>query len=226
MPAKSASPVSRMSAPARREQVLAAATRAFARTGYAGTSTDVVAREAGVSQPYVVRMFGSKRDLFLAVFERSTDRIRDAFGAVLEARTADRPFDPESEEDWSELGAAYTALLADRDFLLVMMHGFAAGDDDAIGARARVGMAEIFEVLRATGCDADRATAFVAHGMLLNVMLSMRAPEHLEDSPALADLTACAFGVEGLTAAASSGRAQASGAPAGAAAAGRATGRS
>src|ERR1700712_2267260 len=134
-PSPAAAPVPRMSADARREQVLTAATRAFARTGYAGTSTDVVAREAGVSQPYVVRMFGSKRDLFLAVFQRSTDRIRDAFRAVLDARTVDRPFDPDSDDDWREMGDAYTRLLADRDFLQVMMHGFAAGDDDAIGAQ-------------------------------------------------------------------------------------------
>ena len=95
-----AAPIPRMSADARRAQVLDAATRAFARTGYAGTSTDVVAREAGVSQPYVVRMFGTKRDLFLAVFERSTDRIQQAFRAVLE----ERPFDPEDEADWARLG--------------------------------------------------------------------------------------------------------------------------
>ena len=106
--AKSLTPVPRMSADERREQVLAAATRAFARTGYAGTSTDVVAREAAVSQPYVVRMFGTKRDLFLAVFERAAHRIEAAFRGVLEARPADRPFDPESEDDWHEMGEAYT----------------------------------------------------------------------------------------------------------------------
>jgi AcrR family transcriptional regulator len=195
-------PVPRMNAEDRREQVLRAATRAFARTGYAGTSTDAVAREAGVSQPYVVRMFGTKRDLFLAVFERSTRRIRDAFSHVISSRPADRPFDPESDEDWGELGAAYHRLVADRDFLLVMMHGFVAGDDDAIGSSARARMAEIFSVLRSTGCDAERATAFVAHGMLLNVMLAMRAPEHAHEPGSLAELTDCAFGEKGLAAAA------------------------
>ena len=189
--------VPRMNADERREQVLDAATHAFARTGYAGTSTDVVAREAGVSQPYVVRMFGTKRDLFLAVFERSTHRIQDAFGRVLD----EQPFDHEDDEDWARLGMAYTDLLADRDFLLVMMHGFAAGDDDAIGARARQCMGEIYDVIMRTGCTAERATAFVAHGMLLNVMLAMRAPEHVGDSGALADMTACAFGDDGLSAA-------------------------
>ncbi len=198
-----AAPVPRMSAEARREQVLTAGTRAFARSGYAGTTTDAVAREAGVSQPYVVRMFGSKHELFLAVFGRAADRVRDAFTDVLDARSAPGSprFDPDSDEDWGELGAAYTRLLADRDFLLVMMHGFAAGDDEAIGARARTCMGEIFEVLRSTGCTPEKATGFIAHGMLLNVMLGMRAPEHLHESPPLADLTTCAFGEEGLGAA-------------------------
>jgi AcrR family transcriptional regulator len=190
-----------MSADERREQVLDAATRAFARGGYAGTSTDTVAREAGVSQPYVVRMFGTKRELFLAVFERATDRIKDAFSAVLD----DGPFDPDDEDDWSRLGAAYTELLTDRDFLLVMMHGFAAGDDDAIGHRGRVCMGEIFDLIRSTGCTPEQATAFVSQGMLLNVLLAMRAPEHPEDSQALADMAGCAFGEDGLEAVASAG---------------------
>ena len=203
-PQKTSAPVPRMSADDRREQVLAAATKAFARTGYAGTSTDAVAREAGVSQPYVVRMFGTKRDLFLAVFEGAAHRIEAAFQGVLDAHPADHPFDPEDDADWAEMGAAYTGLLADRDFMLVLMHGFAAGEDDAIAARARTGMSAIYDVLLGTGCTSERATGFVAHGMLLNVMLAMRAPEHLKESTALADLTECAFGEDGLNAAAAS----------------------
>jgi AcrR family transcriptional regulator len=203
VPTKKPDPVPRMSAGDRRHQVLAAATRAFARAGYAGTSTDVVAREAGVSQPYVVRMFGTKLELFLAVFERAADRIRTAFQDVLDGYSADRPFDPESDDDWAALGAAYTALLADRDFMLVLMHGFAAGGEPAIGSTGRAGMSRIYDVLLSTGCTSERATAFVAHGMLLNVMLAMRAPDHLSESPALSDLTMCAFGEDGLTAAAS-----------------------
>jgi AcrR family transcriptional regulator len=193
-----------MSADERREQVLAAAMKAFARTGYAGTSTDAVAREAGVSQPYVVRMFGTKRDLFLAVFEQAADRIEAAFRGVLDSRPADRPFDPDSEEDWAEMGAAYTSLLADRSFMLVLMHGFAAGEDEAIAARARAWMAGIYDVLLGTGCTSEQATAFVAHGMLLNVMVAMRAPAHLQEFAALSDLTMCAFGEDGLSAAVAS----------------------
>jgi AcrR family transcriptional regulator len=180
----------RMNAEDRRELVLAAANRAFSRGGYAGTSTDAVAKEAGVSQPYVVRIFGTKLELFLEVFERACDRIREAFEAVL----ADGPFDPDSDDDWSRLGLAYTELLRDRDLLMVMMHGFAAGNDDQIARRARDGMGRIFGTVRSTGCTDEHAQEFIAQGMLLNVMLSMRAPEHLDDSPDLEALAVCAFG--------------------------------
>jgi AcrR family transcriptional regulator len=196
MAAEKPAPVPRMSADKRREQVLGAAIRAFARSGYVGTSTDHVAREAGVSQPYVVRMFGTKLDLFLAVFERATDRIKAAFGQVI----AEGPFDPASEDDWKRLGAAYTGLLADRDLLLVMMHGFAAGGEPEIGRQGRRCMGEIFALIRSTGCTPEQANEFVAQGMLLNVLLAMQAPEHRHESTSLADMAACLFGEGGLNA--------------------------
>lgn len=193
------SPVTtRMSAEDRRELVLQAAVRAFAHSGYAGTSTDAVAKEAGVSQPYVVRIFGSKLELFQAVFERVMEKIGEAFAAEL----ASAPFDPDNEDDWARLGATYTALMLDRDLLMVMMHGILAGSTPEIGAQARACMAKVYTVLTSTGCTDERATEFIAQGMLLNAMLAMRAPEHLGDDPALTPLTLCAFGdaIEALTA--------------------------
>ena len=104
------------------------------------------------------------------------------------------PFDPEDEEDWSRLGLAYTELLRDRDLLMVMMHGFAASDDERIAARSRAGMARIYATIRSSGCTEEAAQEFIAQGMLLNVLVSMRAPEHLDDRSDLASLTRCAFG--------------------------------
>jgi AcrR family transcriptional regulator len=179
-----------MNADERRELVLAAATRAFSRGGYAGTSTDAVAKEAGVSQPYVVRIFGTKLALFLEVLERSCIRIRDEFEAVLD----DGPFDPDNDDDWSRLGLAYMELLRDRDLLKVMMHGFSGGDVDEIARCSREGMSRIFATIRSTGCTDERAQDFIAHGMLLNVMVSMRAPEHFDEDPDLTALATCAFG--------------------------------
>ena len=183
-------PQTRMGAEERRDLVLTAATRAFARSGYAGTSTDAVAKEAGVSQPYVVRIFGSKLELFLEVFGRATGRIGDAFAAVL----ADGDFDPSSEEDRDRLGLAYAELLADRDFLLVMMHGFSAAGIPEIGSAARDGMGRIFEILAGSGGSDEDVRDFIAQGMLLNVMIAMRAPEHAHENDSLARLTQCAFG--------------------------------
>lgn len=183
-------PATRMPADERREQLLDAATRAFGRGGYHGTSTDAVAREAGVSQPYVVRTFGTKLELFLQVFRRATDRIRLAFEAVLD----EGEFDAESEDDAARLGMAYTDLLADRDLLQIMMHGYSAGGVDEIAAISRECMAEIFRTIRRTGWDEDSCRDFIAHGMLINVLLSMHAPEHLGDSPELDALSACTFG--------------------------------
>ncbi|WP_262347556.1 TetR/AcrR family transcriptional regulator [Nocardioides dongxiaopingii] len=193
MKPRAAAPVPRMSAEDRRELVLDAATGAFALGGYHGTSTDAVARQAGVSQPYVVRIFGTKLELFLEVFERSMERIGRAFTDVLTAQ----PFDADSDDDWGRLGLAYTDLMADRDLLMVMMHGFAAGGIDEIAERSRACMGAVVATLRDAGGSEERIRDFVAQGMLMNVLLSMRAPEHVDEAgpgAAVAPFTACAFG--------------------------------
>ncbi|MCW2621615.1 MAG: putative TetR family transcriptional regulator [Frankiales bacterium] len=181
-----------MSAEARREQVLEAAARAFSRGGYAGTTTDDIAREAGVSQPYVVRMFGGKQELFRQVFDAALQRILGAFGAEL----ARLPRDADEDDVWAQLGLAYTRLVSDRTVVLVLMHGFSAGDNPEIGKQAREGMSAIYTLLRTgTGGAPERVRDFVAHGMLLNVLLSMQAPEHGAEDPALQELAVCSFGV-------------------------------
>lgn len=173
---------SRMAAAERRELMLDAATKMFALGGYAGTSTDAVAREAEVSQPYVVRMFGTKLELFIAVFERACRSIEDAFAQVI----ADSEFDAMSEAGQDQLGETYVELLRDSDLLHVLMHGFAAATVPEIGQVARAGMERIFETLRGTGWDDEQVRDFIAQGMLLNVLLSMNAFE--EHSGGLADL--------------------------------------
>ena len=65
----------------RREQILAAATQAFARAGYAATSLEDVATEAGISRDVLYRHFESKADLYRAVLQRAQDRLGVATGA-------------------------------------------------------------------------------------------------------------------------------------------------
>jgi hypothetical protein len=54
-------------------------------------------------------------------------------------------------------------------------------------------MARIFALLRRTGGTDEQLRAFVAHGMLINVLVAMRAPGHLDEGGPLADLMACAM---------------------------------
>lgn len=66
---------------ARRDQILAAATRAFARAGYAATSLDDIAGEAAVTRAILYRHFASKAELYRAVLERARHRLVAATGA-------------------------------------------------------------------------------------------------------------------------------------------------
>lgn len=65
----------------RREQILSAATRAFARAGFAATPLDDVAVEAGISRVILYRHFDSKADMYRAVLDRACTRLTEAVGA-------------------------------------------------------------------------------------------------------------------------------------------------
>ena len=65
----------------RREQILAAATSAFARTGFAGTSLEDIAAEAGITRVILYRHFESKADLYRSVLDRAKQRLDAATGA-------------------------------------------------------------------------------------------------------------------------------------------------
>src|SRR5215469_8089144 len=64
--------------PERREQILVAATRAFAEAGFAATSLDDVAAEAEISRDILYRHFDSKAELYRAVLRRACDRLAAA----------------------------------------------------------------------------------------------------------------------------------------------------
>ena len=182
--------VRRMTAGERREQILHVALSVFAAGGYIGTTTDQVARAAGVSQPYVVRLFGGKQQLFAEVYVRASNRVVEALAAVEPGPDATR-----------EMGEAYVGLLADRDLLLLLLHGFASGSEPEIGRLARHTLSEAFRLYRErTGEGENEARVFVAHGMLINVLLAVGAPEHAGEDAALDALTVCTFG-SGLPAA-------------------------
>src|SRR6059058_6029199 len=100
-------PAVRMSAEDRRSDVLRVAVAEFAKHGFEGTSTEDVARAAGISQPYLFRLFPTKKTLFLALVEHGFTRVREAFAVAVGDLTGDAALDA--------MGATYGELLRDRD---------------------------------------------------------------------------------------------------------------
>ncbi len=117
----------RMSADERREAIVAAGVDEFAAKGLAGASTDAIARRAGVSQPYVFQLFGTKKDLFLAVVRLCFERTRITFEAA--AAAYQRGEELECDSPLGAMGEAYKRLLADRTLLLVQLQAYAACSD-------------------------------------------------------------------------------------------------
>ena len=160
----------RMPAEQRRELVLGEAMAAFAAHGYAGTSTEEVARRAGISQPYLFRLFPTKKALFLALVERCFRRVRDEFAAAAGELTG--------EEALAAMADAYEALLDDRILLLLQMQAYAACEDPEIRDATRTGFRKLWEQIeRITGLPYQTVVDFFAVGMLMNVAAAMNLPE-------------------------------------------------
>ena len=156
----------RKSADERREQIIALATDQFAVSGYRGTSTEAIAREAGISQPYLFRLFRTKRELFLACLDHADGRIMTSF----QEAAAGAPQD----EALAAMGKAYVELLEDRTALLFQMQSYAACADPVIQARVRENYGSLVdEVTRLSGAAPAEVWQFFSHGMLLNVIASL-----------------------------------------------------
>src|SRR3954462_9964857 len=154
-----------MSGDERREEVLQVALGHFARTGLHGTSTERIAADAGISHPYLFRLFGTKKELFLACLERCHERLRATF-----TRAA---ADASDDDRLEAMGRAYVELLADREMLLLQLPGYAACDDPDVRRTASGGYAELWELVeRLSGAPEDEVRAFFATGMLLNMVAS------------------------------------------------------
>ncbi|MDQ3164247.1 MAG: TetR/AcrR family transcriptional regulator, partial [Actinomycetota bacterium] len=99
----------RQTAAERREAVLASATREFARSGLHGASTDAIAKGAGISQPYLFRLFGTKKELYLATAARKMEETYQAFERTSRGKSG--------KEALAAMGEAYVELIEDRDRL-------------------------------------------------------------------------------------------------------------
>lgn len=164
----------RMSAADRRDAVLDAALVEFAERGYAGTSTEDIARRAGISQPYLFRLFGTKKELYIASVTRCFRETLELF-----QRSAEGLRGPEALH---AIGEAYIAQLdANKTWLMAQMQSYAAAaEDPEIRTAVRAGYGDLVAyVKRVSGAEGPVIWQFFSTGMLLNVLATM----HVNDNP-------------------------------------------
>jgi AcrR family transcriptional regulator len=157
----------RLSAAERRDDVLDAALLEFAEHGYEGTSTEDIARNAGISQPYLFRLFGTKKELFKASVARCFRETLEMFQKAAEGKRG--------EEALHAMGTAYVEeLRTNRLRLKAQMQAYSACDDEDIRAVVRNGFGDLVAyVQRVSGLEPEQVSRFFATGMLLNVLASM-----------------------------------------------------
>ena len=154
--------MARKSAEQRREEIIEIGFRHFAEGGYNGTSTEAIAREAGISQPYLFRLFRTKRELFLACVDRCFAQVIAVFREAAEEAGEDR---------LHAMGQAYSErLLPNRHALLFQMQSFAVSEPEI-----RAYVRETYRGLVRTAAELaeveeDATWEFFATGMMLNVM--------------------------------------------------------
>jgi AcrR family transcriptional regulator len=161
------STTTRQTAGERREAVLAAAAREFARKGLHGASTDSIAAAAGISQPYLFRLFGTKKELYLAATERKLEELYQVFERASRGKTG--------EEALRSIGDSYLELVEDRERLQLMLQCFAGCDDPDVRQAVRRSWRDLVELVeRVSGEPPEVVSAFFAKGMLLNVLNAMQ----------------------------------------------------
>jgi AcrR family transcriptional regulator len=163
----------RSTAAARRDDVLEAALIEFADHGFEGASTEDIARRAGISQPYLFRLFGTKKELFKASTARCLREALEQFQRAAEGKRG--------AEALEAIGLAYKEQLeSDRVRLRSQMQAYVACDDSEIREVVRAGFGDLVAyVRRVSGADVETVWSFFATGMLLNVLASM----HVDEAP-------------------------------------------
>jgi AcrR family transcriptional regulator len=159
----------RQTAEERREAVLEAARPEFAQHGLHGASTDAIARRAGISQPYLFRLFGSKKALFIAVNEQCFAQTLDLFRTAASGRSGREALDT--------IGAAYRELIeSDRTMLQGQLQAYAASVVDAeVRESTARGFGRLVDYVETvSGADKQTISSFFARGMLMNVLAAMQ----------------------------------------------------
>lgn len=167
----------RRTAEERRIDVVQAAMKEFGTFGYHGGSTERIARDAEISQPYVLRLFGTKLNLFVATLDYVCDSVLHAWQRALESSPV------RGWEALMVLGQSYTQGDDAAIRFRMILQGAAAASTPEIEAGINTGMDKLWNwVQSATGADYGEIQQFWAYGMMQTMGIAMNAPQYLESS--------------------------------------------
>ena len=158
----------------RRREIIEAATREFAIGGLHGTPVEAIAKQVGVSQPYLFQLFGTKKALFIAAVQRCFERTVATFRTA----AAEAGEDAGQADILMTMGAAYQQMLDDRSLLLMQMQAYAACADEEIRDVVRDEMLRLVNFVQsASGAPEAAIREWLAYGMLMNVVAAMDLTE-------------------------------------------------
>lgn len=164
-------PIRHKTAAERRNTIIDAAIVEFAQTGLHGTATEAIARRAGISQPYIFRLFDTKQDLFVAAADRVYERISQLFRQAADEAQA------KGENVLDAMAVSYNQLLSHREELLMLLQMFAAAGDPVMRERVGASFERLFQQTQVLAqVDGDTARAFFAMGMLCTVVTALDRP--------------------------------------------------
>ena len=154
----------RMAMEDRRELVLREAIPVFARYGFEGATTAEIAKRAGVTQPYIFKLFESKKALFIAACERNM--------GTTQRQMYESAGGKSGHDALEAMGMAYMERMEkDRDSLLLQMQQFAACYDEDVQRTVRHSMQDLWNmVTERTGMPVEMVAMFFAKGMMCNVI--------------------------------------------------------
>ncbi|GMX60962.1 hypothetical protein Elgi_73960 [Paenibacillus elgii] len=157
----------------RKDQILDAAATLFANNGFYKTTTAMVAAQVRVTQPYVFHFFKTKEELYLAVLDRATRRLIEAFGAVKAP----------PEQLAERMGDAFNELMkTHRDELLLFVQSFATPEADVREyVRKQFEMVHGIVTKSFAGAGipnpAQQASSFIACGMVITLSEVLALPQ-------------------------------------------------
>jgi AcrR family transcriptional regulator len=170
----------RRTAEERRVDVLHAAIIEFSTHGFHGGSTETIATLAGISQPYVLRLFKTKKNLFLEALAQVCDTILSVWQRALKQWENQRDAStlPTVNAKLEAIGMAFYGLVESIVELRLVLQAFASAEDEDIRRQVQASLDQMFTWVRdATGADEPSVRRFFASGMMLTIAASIGAAD-------------------------------------------------